>query len=252
MRKIFLLLLNILLITVFTQPKATTKDNSIENQTNLNNTNNDTDKPKKKEFNLTESLIEFFNSLKKININETNKTDTQAKRLEEENQKRIEDERKSREKLEKMRRHAEKVQKEKEEIRQKKMQLEKEREEFEKQIENISLSEYTNLYIEGRSGELLYHNITKPCNLKIIFFLTDTDKTIHLTFNGPNEKGGTFLLKSFRSKNFLYYEHNAINPGIYTFYLNNYHNKDPTEIIFSVIDDLKKTDKLGKKNIDKI
>ena len=28
---------------------------------------------------------------------------------------------------------------------------EKEREEFEKQVENISLSEYTNLYIEGRS-----------------------------------------------------------------------------------------------------
>ena len=141
-----------------------------------------------------------------------------------------------------------KKQKEREMQRQK--QLEKEREEFEKQIENITVSEFTNLYLDPKSGELLYHNLTKPCTLKIIFLLTDTQKTIHLTFNGPNGRGGTTLIKSFRSKNFLYYSYNAQPPGQYTFYLNNYHNSDETEVIFAICDDSKTSDNLGKKNIE--
>ena len=50
----------------------------------------------------------------------------------------------------------------------------------------------------------------------------------------------------------MYYEYNAQHIGQYTFYLNNYHNSDETEVIFAICDDTKTEDKLGKKNIDKI
>jgi len=274
MNKVFLLILTILIINIYAQPKTHKEDNkqniennqknntsvpppgqhdnTITNQTNLNDQKNDTNKTNNKEFNLTESLINFFKELLDNDSNNTNDTDAKAKKLEEEikMEKKRNEEKKKREKMEKIRMEAEKAQKEKE--RQKRLQLEKEREEFEKQIENITVSQFTNLYLEGKSGELLYHNITKPCNLKIMFLLTDTEKTIHLTFNGPNSRGGSTLIKAFRSRNFLYYVHNAQQIGQYTFYLNNYHNSDETEVIFAISDDTKSEDRLGKKNIDKI
>ena len=231
------------------QPNLTNIINNKTNQTNLNATDG---KPPEKEFNLTESLIKFFNDMFGSN-NTKNDTDKEKeKRLEEE--KKLEEQRRQdkirRERMEKIRLDAEKAQREKEKQRQ--LQLEKEREEFEKQIENITISEFTNLYLEGKSGELLYHNLTQTGNLKIIFLLTDAQRTIHLTFNGPNGRGGSTLIKSFRSKNFLYYVYNAQYPGQYTFYLNNYHNSEQTEVIFAISDDSKTDERLGKKNIDKI
>ena len=144
---------------------------------------------------------------------------------------------KKRKKMEQIRMENERLEKEK--AKKKQQELEREREEFEKQIENITVSDFTNLYLEAKSGELLYHNITRPCNLKIVFLLTDTQKTIHLIINGPSGRRGNSLIKSFRSKNFLYYVHDAKVPGQYTFYLNNYHNSDETQVIFTVKDDSK-------------
>ena len=72
--------------------------------------------------------------------------------------------------------------------------------------------------------------------------LTDTEKNIHMTFSGPNGKGGSSLIQSFRKKNFLYYTYDAKYVGQYTFYLNNFHNPDETEVIFAVADDSKKTE----------
>ena len=107
--------------------------------------------------------------------------------------------------------------------------------------------------MEPKSGELLYHNTTRPCQIKIIFLLTDSEKTIHLTFNGPNARGNSGLIQSFRQKNFLYYIYDAKFVGQYTFYLNNFHNSDETEVIFAISDDSRKSeDKLEKKKIDKI
>jgi ATPase subunit of ABC transporter with duplicated ATPase domains len=186
--------------------------------------------------------------------NKTNKTEAEAKKKIEE-QKRLEEEKRREEMIKRKnmeRIRMENEQREKEKAKQKQMQLEKEREEFERQVENISVSEFTNLYLEGKSGELLYHSVSKPCNLKIIFLLTDVQKTIHLTFNGPNGRGGTTLIRSFRSKNFLFYEHNAQIPGQYTFYLNNYHNSDETEVIFAINDDTKTEESIGKQKVDKI
>ena len=148
-----------------------------------------------------------------------------------------------------------KIEKEKFEAKQKekKLKLEKEREEFEKKIENLTVSDFINLYLEPKSGELLFHNTTKPCQIKIIFLLTDTEKDIHLVFNGPNARGGSSLIQSFRHKNFLYYTYDAKYVGQYTFYLNNYHNSEETEVVFAVDDDSKKPEeKLKKQNIDKI
>ena len=276
MNKLFLLLFIIILINIKTQPNNSQQPTNNKNiQNNNTNTNNPPPPPQQpnnnltnqninlnstnianatnttgKEFNLTDSLIRFFNEM--FGTNKTNNTNNdtkleEQKRLEEEKRK---EEQRKREKMEQIRMEAQRKQKERELERKK--QLEKEREEFEKQIENVTVSDFTNLYLDPKSGELLYHNLTKPCNLKIIFLLTDTQKTIHLTFNGPNGRGGTTLIKSFRSKNFLYYVYNAQHIGQYTFYLNNYHNSDETEVIFAISDDSKTSDNLGKKNIDKI
>ena len=258
MKKIFLLIFSILFISIITQQnnqqqnKINNTQGTKNNQTISNNQKNTTEKPKEKEFNLTESLLKFFDEV--FGSNKTNKTDSeQQKKIEE--QKRIEEEKRKeemrkRQKMEQIRMENERLEKEK--AKKKQQELEREREEFERQVENITVSEFTNLYLEAKSGELLYHNITKPCNLKIIFLLTDTQKTIHLMFNGPNGRGGTTVIKSFRSKNFLYYVHDAKIPGQYTFYLNNYHNSDETEVIFAINDDSKAEESLGKQKVDKI
>ena len=244
----------IIIINIYAQNQNTKPNNNqnitINSKMNPQNNTaiNNTVKEPEKEFNLTESLIKFFNDMfnNSNKTNNTNEKNAEVKKLEE--QKILEE--KKRQKMEQIRMETQKRQKELE--RQRRLQLEKEREEFEKQIENITISEFTNLYLNAKSGELLYHNITKPCDLKIVFLLMDTEKTIHLTFNGPNGRGGSTLIKSFRSKNFLYYLYKAQHIGQYTFYLNNYHNSDETEVIFAISDDTKKDEKLGKQNIDKI
>ena len=274
MRSIFLIL--ILNLIIFLNSSPTDNINQQNNNTNINQQINENDKtinntdnkesdkinntsiinPEKnkteeKEFNLTESLINFFNEMFGSS-NKTNDTKTEEQKLEEkrkEEQKKQEEENK-RKILEQL--NLEK-QKEEQKKREKKLQLEREREEFEKKIENISISEFINLYLESKRGELLFHNTTKPCEIKIIFMLTDTEKNIHMTFSGPNGKGGSSLIQSFRNKNFLYYTYDAKYVGQYTFYLNNFHNPDETEVIFAVADDSKKTEeKLEKKKIDKI
>ena len=229
---------------------ATTNPNINNNNTSvLNEQKNQTEK---KDFNLTESLINFFNQMFGSSQNETNNTKTEAEKAldqKREEQKKKEEENK-RKILEQINLEKEKIEIKKKE---KKLQLEKDREEFEKKIENISISDFANLNLEPKSGELLYHNTTVPCKITIMFLLTDTERTIHLVFNGPNGKGGSSLIKSFRNKNFLYYEYDAKNIGQYTFYLNNYHNSEETEVVFAVADDSKKMeDKLEKEKIDKI
>ena len=245
MKNLFLISFFILFITINSQQNK--NQTTSQNSTNSNNTSILGDQEKKKEFNLTDSLINFFSELFKSSNKTNNKTIDEKKR-EEEKKKEEENKRKILEQINQERDREEKKRKEK--LR---LQIEKEREDFEKKIENISISEFTNLYLEPKSGELIYHNTTKPCHLRIIFLLTETEKMIHLTFNGPNGRGGSSLIKSFRNKNFLYYEYDAKYVGQYTFYLNNYHNSDETEIVFAVDDDSKKSeDKLEKKKIDKI
>ena len=268
MKNIFLISFIILIISINSQPKKPSPKppnkpqnkpsnkptpNPKAQQQNQKQISEPKNQTEKKEFNLTESLINFFNEMFGSSSNKTNQTQkTEEEKLEEkkrEEQKKKEEENK-RKILEQINLEKEKAELKK---KQKRLQLEKEREEFEKKIENISVSEFVNLYLEPKSGELLYHNTTKPCKIKIIFLLTDMERTIHLVFNGPNIRGGSSLIQSFRNKNFLYYEYDAKNVGQYSFYLNNYHNSEETEIVFAVDDDSKKSEeKLEKKKIDKI
>ena len=251
MKKIFLLSFILLIISINTQQQKNPQVNSAQkNSTKLGDNLNQKIPGKKingtndqNDFNLTEALAEFFGSLFGNSKNKTEK-EKLAEKIKEEKKK------KEQEILEQLNLEKEREEKRKREERQKK---EKEREEFEKKIENITINEITNLYLEAKSGELLYHNTTKPCKIKIIFMLTDSERTIHMNFNGPNGKGGSTLIQSFRNKNFLYYEYDAKYVGQYTFFLNNYHNPEETEIIFAVNDDSKKSEeKLEKKKIDKI
>ena len=195
MKKIFLLSFILLIISINTQQQKNPEVNSAQkNSTKLgdnlnqkipgkiiNGTNDQND------FNLTEALAEFFGSLFGNSKNKTEK-EKLAEKIKEEKKK------KEQEILEQLNLEKEREEKRKREERQKK---EKEREEFEKKIENITINEITNLYLEAKSGELLYHNTTKPCKIKIIFMLTDSERTIHMNFNGPNGKGGSTLIQSF-------------------------------------------------------
>ena len=259
MKNIFLISFFLLIISINTQQNQA--DPQTQKKPETNNTLNNTQKlgdslnqknpekkvngtDEKKPFNLTEALTEFFTSMFS---SFENKTEEQKK----EEQKKEEQKKKDQKILEQI--NTEKETKEKKKKEEERLKKEKEQAEFFKKIENVTINDLTNLNLEAKGGELLYHNTTMQCKLKIIILLTDTEKTIHMNFNGPNGRGGTSLIQSFRNKNYLYYEYNAKYVGQYTFYLNNYHNSDETEVIFAMYDDSKKGgDKLEKKKIDKI
>lgn len=127
-----------------------------------------------------------------------------------------------------------------------------EKEYFEKQIEIFTLSDFTTLEIPKKGGENIYYKVEKNCTLSFAFYLSDNEKAIDMTFTGPDEIGAPIIFQTFKKKNYLYYEHYALYPGMYNFYLNNYENPDITEISFAIKDDLKIDENIGMQKIDKI
>ena len=186
------------------------------------------------EFNLTESLMNFFST----NISNASKANITHRVHKEEKEKA---------------KHIESV----EEIRYKKevnikkieeFQLKKEQ--FDKLISVFTLSEFTTFEIPGRNLEFIYYHIKRPCTLKIAFYLSDNDKIIYMSISGPDGKGGSKTYKNFNKKNFLFYEHKAKYPGRYDFLLDN-RDKDVVSISFAIKDDIK-DENIGTKKIDKI
>ena len=83
MNKLFLLTLTILIITILTQQNNQAGNNNNNNQANQTNSNapkNNTKKAEDKEFNLTDSLLKFFDEMFGDSKNKTNKTDPEAKK----------------------------------------------------------------------------------------------------------------------------------------------------------------------------
>lgn len=127
-----------------------------------------------------------------------------------------------------------------------------EKEIFEKKIEIFTLGDFTTFEIPAKSGENIYYTIKKNCTLKFAFYLSDTKKLINLKLSGPDGNGGSRVYNTFSKKNYLYYEHKAIYPGRYMFYLDNVENGDITEASFAIRDSLKVDKNIGMKKIGKI
>jgi len=186
------------------------------------------------EFNLTESLINFFST----NISNSSKANM-THRIHKEEKEKIN----KFESVEEIRLKKEGNIKEIEEYQLKK-------EQFDKLISVFTLSEFTTFEIPGKTLEIVYYQVNRPCTLKIAFYLSDNEKIIYMSLTGPDGMGGSKTYKNFNKKNFLYYEHRAKYPGRYSFLLDN-RDKDIIAISFAVKDDIK-DENIGTKKIDKI
>ena len=199
---------------------------NIRNTQELNINKNSTEK----EFNLTEKIENFYS-------NTTNDKKEELKNIPHQEQDKIET-------IEQVK----KSEKDDKEIN----KLKEEKDEFDKQIEIFTLSDFTTLELPSKNIEIIYYKVNTPCTLKFAFYLSDSEKNIHMTLNGPDDKGRTKDLKTFTNKNFLFYEYKAKHIGQYTFNLDNSPNSDKTEISFAIKNDLKVDGNIGMKKLDKI
>ena len=220
------------------------------NQKNLNNTlnqpqsnkttQNDTKKENDSYLNLTQALKDFATKL----------IDSLSNKTKEENEKEL----KEKKRKEEIKKNAEQIRMKQREIEMNRTrnEIKLQREECEKQLSNKVFKEILSLSVPAKNGEMLYQNITNHSKLLFAFYISDEHKQMHLTFSGPNDKGRTTLIKSFRKKNCLFYEHDVTRYGEYSFFFNNYQNSEDTEVIFLLHVTNVKSDNLGAEKVDKI
>jgi len=263
-------LIKIILI-IFSFKQIQSQVNSNINKTEAQNTKNTKQNKEedKKKFNLTESLINFYNEIMDIN-NKTNSNETK-KNIEDKNQKQNEEnehmriyreqyERRMREQNERIKkaqeyeikRQAEIVRIEKERIEQAKKKEQAEREEFQQKMIDSNFNEVIQIYLEKNEKDYLYFDLDSHQKIVIAFFLNDEEEKINFLFTGPDYRGSNIEFSRFIRKNFLFFEFEAPRKGEYIAELNNRGTKE-NEIIFAVNEKYdKKTDVLKSDNIDKI
>jgi hypothetical protein len=254
------------LIQIQCQAKEINNTNKAEAQNAQNNNQNK--KEGKKEFNLTDSLINFFNEI--MDTNKTNSNETK-KNIEDKGQKQDQEnehmriyreqyERRMKEQNERIKkaqeyeiqRQAEIIRIEKEKIEKAKKKEQAERDEFQQKMVDSTFNEIIQIYLEKNEKEYLYFDLDSHQKIVIAFFLNDEEEKINFLFTGPDYRGNNIEFSKFTKKNFLYFEFEAPRKGEYIAELNNRGTKD-NDIIF-VADERrgKKTDVLKSGNIDKI
>ena len=268
-----------------TQQNKTQTNNSINQKQNQRNTNNnklnvskkveipkkdnnnrginpkEVKKGKDKNFNLTDSLIKFFqeNSVEKNGTGNDSKLKTKEeieimkKQREAEMQQKliIEREKKRREQFE-ARAKAElfKIESEKKEEKRKKEQVEKAK--FENILANTTFDEIIQIAIKKGETESLFLNLHTFAKIKMAVVLTDEDEKINFVFSGPNPKGHLSLIYRVDNKNYLYYEYETLRNGEYIVDLINKGSKE-NELVFLVSGiKKKKKDTIDMEKIDKI
>ncbi len=268
-----------------TQQNKTQTNNSINQKQNQRNTNNnklnvskkveipkkdnnnrginpkEVKKGKDKNFNLTDSLIKFFqeNSVEKNGTRNDSKPKTKEeieimeKQREAEMQQKliIEREKKRREQFE-ARAKAElfKIESEKKEEKRKKEQVEKAK--FENILANTTFDEIIQIAIKKGETESLFLNLHTFAKIKMAVVLTDEDEKINFVFSGPNPKGHLSLIYRVDNKNYLYYEYETLRNGEYIVDLINKGSKE-NELVFLVSGiKKKKKDTIDMEKIDKI
>lgn len=198
-----------------------------------------------KNIHINDSILNI-NKAKNIN-NEKNLNSTKEKKFKNKEEKRRKAQENNIDKIEQ--KNQEEKDKEKNEETE---NFKSEKEYFEKQIEIFSLSDFTTLELPKKGGESIYYKVEKNCTLSFAFYLSDNEKAIHMVFSGPDGKGGSKIFQNFTKKNYLYYEHLAINSGMYIFYLDNDESSDITEVSFAVKDNLKIDENIGIQKLNTI
>ena len=214
--------------------------NQIQSNKNIKNDSNQNEN--ELTMNLTQALKDFAKILLNDLSNSTNEEKEKEKEIQEKKLK------------EEIKKNAEKIRMKKKEIEMNKTkeEIKLQREECENRLSNIVFNEFLSISIPGKSIETLYQNITNFSKLTLSFYISDEQKQIHFTFSGPNKKGQTNLIKTFRKRNCLYFEYDIKIFGQYSFILNNYQNSENTELLFLMHLTNLKSDKLGSEKIDKI
>ena len=175
-------------------------------------------KLKEKPFNLTESLINFFqetfgsgNNTDDKNKNKDLEKEKSAaemeeirKRREAEMEQKIiqERERKRREEFE-ARARAEMIKVENERKEKKKRIEQEQREAFERQLQNMTFDDYVQINLEKGETESLYLDLEAFTKIRLAFILTDEEKRVNFIFSGPNPRGRTSVLYRVDNKNYL-------------------------------------------------
>ena len=264
------------------EPKnTTTQNNQQANQTQLNqnnskiqqnstnlNTNgtiNETEKMKTKEklekiFNLTESLIKFFqknfgnnteNNTKASNVSAEDME--QIKRNQEEQGKRLiqERDRQRREYME-SRAKAELIKLENKKKEEKRKKEQEERIKFERIMSNITFEESIQISLAKGETETLYLDLNSFVKLKMAIVLADEEEKVNFVLSGPNSYGRTTVLYKVYDKNYLFYEYETLRKGEYMIEITN-RGKDDNELVVLLNEQKqKKKDNIDTEKIDKI
>ena len=215
-----------------------TQNETIENKVDSN-----------KNFNLTETLINFFSELFSTK-NRTEDNKTSVEKNQKKDKKKEEEEKKAKElkNREDAKIKAEKIKIDKKKKEEKKEHIE--RENFDKFLENTSFREYTQIALEKGGSEILYLDIEKTVKIKLALLSTDDEGRINFLFSGPKSKSK--VLSRLDNKNYLFYENNSLKKGEYTIEIKNRSNRE-IEIIFMINENVdKKFDNLDIDKLDKI
>ena len=222
-------------------------------------------KPKEKPFNLTESLINFFQETFGNNTDDKNKNkdlekeksaaemeEIRKRREAEMEQKLIQErERKRREEFE-ARARAEMIKVENERKERKKKLEQEQREAFERQLQNMTFDDYVQINLEKGETESLYLDLESFTKIRLAFILTDEEQRVNFIFSGPNPRGRTSVLYRADNKNYLYYEYETLRKGEYIIELKN-RGSEENELVLVINEKVdKKSDILGSEKIDKI
>ena len=216
-----------------------------------------------KPFNLTESLINFFNKT----LGDLGKKDKEAqqrtkeeieemrRRKEEENQRRAQQEREMKRRREAYEaRQSEMIRIENKRKEEKKKKEKEEREKFDKIISNTTFEEHIQISLGRGETETLYLDLESFTKIKIAIAVTDIEQQekINFFFSGPNARGRTAVIYQMYNKNHLFWEYETLRKGEFYAEITNKGTKD-NEIYFyfSQMTD-KKKDNINTEKIDKI
>ena len=249
---------------------AEKQQNKIENQEipkkdNNNRGKNPIDDKKDKPFNLTESLINFYQETfgnntnkdsNKVN-NETNKNEEadseETKRREAEmRQKLIRERDQKRREMFEARAKAELIRIEQQQKEMKRRKEQEEKAKFDNFLANTTFEDIIQISLEKGETETLFLDLGSFIRIKMAVVLTDEDARVNFVFSGPNSRGRTSALYKVSNKNYLYYEYETLRKGEYIIDITNI-GSDSAELVFLCKEHANKTkDIIGTEKIDKI
>ena len=222
-------------------------------------------KDEEKPFNLTESLINFFEEMFGSKKNDSNRSQTSnevidteddkiRKKMEEEKKKKLEEERDRKRKEEKEKAaKLEKVKIEEQKKKEKQKKFLNERYEFMKLVANTTFEEVVQINLQKGEKETLYLDLESFTKIKIIVFTLDSEEEekFNLFVSGPNARGRTSIIYQLFNKNQILWDYETLRKGEYLIEIVNKGTKE-NEFYLHLSKGDKKKDNINPEKIDKI